>query len=162
MDLKTQYQRKFLKKADDMADPETIKAAYAKLEKMPVSTQKDADAWLEAWSEVMSAVQEKSSRAYFAMTRNTKDEKAGKDYEHIAGTVMPLVGELDESMKKRFMSLPEKWIPKNYAIARMNVQWAVELFRKENLPLLSEEMMLKSQYQKISGGWETEFDGEKV
>ncbi len=145
-----------------MADPETIKKAYARLEKMPVETQKDAAAWLEAWSEVMSAVQEKSTRAYFAMTRDTKDEQAGKDYEHIAGVVTPLVGELDESMKKRFMALPEAWIPENYAIARKNVQWAVELFRKENLPLLSEEMILKSQYQKISGGWQTEFDGETV
>jgi oligoendopeptidase F len=162
MDLETKYPRKFLSKDDDMGNPDTIKAAYARLEKMPVGTREEAEAWLDAWSEVMSAVQEKGSRAYFAMTRDTKDEAASKEYEHIAGTVMPLVGELDESMKKRFMALPESWTPKNHAIARMNIQWAVELFRRENLPLLSEEMMLKSQYQKISGGWETEFDGKKV
>jgi len=145
-----------------MENPGTIRAAYARLEEMPMETEAATAEWLDAWSEVMSAVQEKGSKAYFAMTRNTKDEAAGKAYEHIASVVMPLVGELDESMKKRFMALPEKWIPKNYAIARMNVQWAVEIFRKENLPLLSEEMMLKSQYQKISGGWETDFDGKKV
>jgi oligoendopeptidase F len=162
MDLVTVYPRKYLSFKDDMADPETIKAVYARLEKMPVKTQKDAAAWLEAWSEVMSAIGEKYSKAYFAMTRNTKDEAVGKEYERLASKVIPLMSELDESMKKRFMALPVKWIPKNYAIARMNVQWAVELFRKENLALLSDEMLLKSQYQKISGGWETEFDGKKV
>ncbi len=162
MDLETKYGRKFLSQDDDMGKPETIKATYARLEKMPVATRKDAEAWLEAWSEVMSAVQEKLSRAYFAMTRNTKDEAAMKEYERLAGEVMPLVGELDDAMKKRFMSLPEEWTPKDFGIARQNIRWAVELYRKENLPLLSEEMLLKSQYQKMSGGWETEFQGERV
>ncbi len=162
MDLETVYGRKFLSQGDDMGKPDTIRAAYARLEEMPVATQLEGETWLEAWSEVMSAVQEKQSRAYFAMTRDTKDQAAGKEYERIASQVMPLVGELDESMKKRFMSLPEDWTPKDFGIARKNIQWALELFRKENLPLLAEEMILKSQYQKISGGWETEFDGKKV
>jgi oligoendopeptidase F len=162
MDLETKYQREFLSKDDDMGKPDTIKAAYARLEKMPVETEADAAKWLDAWSEVMSAVQKKQSRAYFAMTRDTRDESAMKEYERLANEVAPLVGELDESMKKRFLALPEAWIPGNFAIARKNIQWALELFRKENLPLLSEETILKSQYQKISGGWETEFDGKKV
>ncbi len=162
MDLETKYPRKFLKDSEDMGNPATIKAAYARLEKMPVETEAAAAQWLDAWSEVMSAIMEKHSRAYFAMTRNTKDEAAGKEFERIASEVMPLMSELDDSMKRRFLSLPKSWTPKNFAIARENTKWAVELYRKENLSLLSEEMILKSQYQKISGGWITEFDGKKM
>ena len=162
MDLKTQYSRTFLSADDDMGDPETIKKAYAKLETLPVETKEQATAWMDAWNDIMSAISETMVRVYFDMTKNTKDEVAAKEYGRLANEVMPLAEELDEAMKKRFLALPEDWVPKEYDIARKNIQWAVELFRKENLPLASEDMELRQQYQQISGGWETEFEGKKV
>jgi len=162
MDLKTQYSRRYFLPEDDFSDPETIRKAYARLEEMPVDTQDQAAEWLEAWNEVMSAISERVARAYFDMTSNTKDPDAAKEYGRLANEVIPLSEELDESMKKRFLSLPEDWVPKEYAIARKNAQWAIELFTKENLPLLSKEMEFRQRYQQISGGWETEFDGKKV
>ena len=145
-----------------MGDPETIKKAYARLERLPVDTQEQAAAWMDVWNEIMSAIGEKMVRVYFDMTKNTKDEVAAAEYGRLANEVMPLAEELDEAMKKRFLALPEDWVPKEYDIARENIQWAVKLFRKENLPLSSEDMKFRQQYQQISGGWETEFDGKKV
>ena len=162
MDLKTRYSRKFLNKDDDMGDPETIRGAYARLEALPVDTREQSAEWLDAWNEIMSAVGEKMARVYFDMTKNTKDKEAAAEYSRLANEVIPVVEELDEAMKKRFLGLPEDWVPKEYAIARQNIQWAVELFRKENLPLISEDMQFRQEYQQITGGWETEFEGEKV
>ncbi len=162
MDLKTQYSRAFLNLDDDMGDPETIKKAYAKLENLPVDTKEQAAAWLDVWNEIMSAIGERMARVYFDMTKNTKDEDAAKEYGRLANEVMPLAEELDEAMKKRFLALPKDWVPKEYDIARQNIQLAVELFRKENLPLISKEMNFRQEYQQISGAWETEFEGKKV
>ena len=162
MDLKTQYSRAFLSLDDDMGNPETIKTAYARLEELPVDTQEQAAAWMDAWNEIMSAVSEKKARIYFDITKDTKDEAAAKEYGRLANEVMPVVGELDEAMKKRFLALPKDWVPEEYAIALQNAQWAVELFCKENLPLISKDMEFRQEFQQISGAWETEFEGKKV
>ncbi len=145
-----------------MGDTENVKKAYARLKALPVDTREQAQEWMDAWNEIMSAISERMARAYFDMTRDTKNESAAKEYGRLANEIMPLSEELDEAMKKRFLGFPEDWVPKDYAIARKNIQWQVELFRKENLPLQSKDMELRQQYQQISGGWETEFEGKKV
>jgi len=162
MDLKTQYSREFLNANDDMGDPETIKNAYAKLESLPVDSQEQAAEWMDAWNEIMSAISEKGAKNYFDMTKDTKDEVAAEEYGRIANEVIPLAEELDEAMKKRFLALPKDWVPKEYDIARQNIQMAVDIFSKDNLPLNSKDMEFRQQYQQISGGWETVFEGKKV
>ena len=137
MDLKTEYPRKFLNVGEDLGDPETVKQAYARLESLPVDTKEQAAEWMDAWNEIMSAISEKLARVYFDMTMDTRDETAAKEYGRLANEIMPLSEELDEAMKKRFLSFPEDWVPAEYNIARQNIQWAVETFRKENLPLPS-------------------------
>ena len=104
MDLTTQYSRNFLNLDDDMGNPETIKKAYAKLKDLPVDTKEQAADWLDAWNEIKSASEEKLVRANFAMKKNTKDEAASKEYERLANEVIPIVEELDGSMKNQFLA----------------------------------------------------------
>ena len=162
MDLTTQYSRNFLNLDDDMGNPETIKKAYAKLKDLPVDTKEQAADWLDAWNEIKSASEEKLVRANFAMKKNTKDEAASKEYERLANEVIPIVEELDGSMKNQFLAFSEDWIPKDYDIVRQNLKMAVDVFRKKNLPLESEEMILIQKYHQIRGCWQTEFEGKTV
>lgn len=161
MDIYKQYPRQFLELDDDMGNKETIKAAYEKLAGVAVNSKEDAWKWMEAWSEISSATSEIQDRTYFNMTRDVNNEEIGAEFNRIVQEVIPLVEELDEKAKQTFLSFPDDWVPQDFIIARMNSQWDVELFKEENLPLISNDMLMRKEYQKISGSWETEFDGEK-
>ncbi len=102
------------------------------------------------------------ARAYFEFTRNTGNKEAEAEYERLAGEVIPLMEELDDKAKRRLLEMPEEWLPMDFKIARKEAEWSVELFRESNLPLITEDIKYKQQYQKISSEWATEFDGKKM
>ena len=162
MDLSKTYSREFLAPETGMGGPEQIRAAYAQLAEMPVDTQEQAAQWSSAWDEVAAAISQVVAKAYFATTRDTRDEKAEAEFKRLAEEVIPLSQELDEKAKRRFLAFPLEWIPEELKIARINAEWAVELFREENLPLITEIINLETEYDKISGAWQTEYDGKKV
>lgn len=160
MELDKVYPRTFLGAEEYLGDPETIRSAYSRLETLPVDSEETVERWCGVWSEITSAISEVEARAYFEITRDTRNKEAQAEYERLINEVMPLEEELDEKAKKRFLSIPDELVPEELDIARKNAQWAVELFREENLPLISENMKLRNNYQNISSEWETEFEGE--
>jgi oligoendopeptidase F len=162
MDIYKEYPRRFLAPADDLGNPDTVRTAYAKLETLEIDTEEKANAWSDAWNEVQSAVSEVIARAYFAATRDTSDKEAEAEYGRLADEIIPLREELDEKAKRRFLEIPEEWVPDNLGIARQEAKWAVELFRESNLPLITENIKYRQQYQKITSEWITEFDGKKL
>ena len=162
MDIYKEYARSFLGADDDLGDPADIKRAYERLEEMPVSTQEAAEEWLDAWAEVQSAIAEVVSRTHFATTRNTRDEEAEAEFKRVSEEVIPLASQLDEKAKRKLLSLPAGWIPAEMGEVRKSAEWAVELFREENLPLVTKEIQLSLEYQKIAGEWATEFDGQRL
>ncbi|UCE26151.1 MAG: M3 family oligoendopeptidase [Candidatus Coatesbacteria bacterium] len=162
MDIYKEYGRSFLGADDDFGNPAVIEAAYERLEGMPVNTREEAEEWLDAWAEVQSAVAEVVSRAYFATARNTRDAEAEAEYRRVSEEVIPLSRQLDEKAKRKFLSLPADWVPAEMAITRKNAEWAVELFREKNLPLVTKEIQLSLKYDKIAGEWATDFDGRRL
>lgn len=162
MEIDKQYRRAFLNESDNLADPEIVKKSYASLAEMPVDTKERADAWCAAWQEVQSAVGEVIARVYFAYTRNTADKEAEAEYGRLGAEIIPLAEELDEKAKRRFISMPDEWVPESLAVPRMKAKMSLEMFAEANLPLMTENIKVRQQYQKISSEWATEFDGKKV
>jgi oligoendopeptidase F len=162
MDLKKSYPRRFLKKGEDMGNPKTIKGAYARLAKLPLGSKGDVAKFCEVWGEVVSAISEVHARAYWGVTVDTRDKKAEKEYARVAEKVLPLQEKLDDAVKKRFLKMPKVWVPKDLGVFRDKADWAVKLFRESNLQLLSENVKLANQYQKMVSEWQTDFDGKKL
>lgn len=162
MDIYREYGREFLSPDENMGEVDVIRSAYKRLNNLKTDSEKDIEKWTHAWSEILSAISEKNVRAYFSMTRDTRDKSAEEEFTRLANEVIPLVEELDEVAKKRFVSLPEEWVPDKLSIAKKKAEWQIEIYRKENLPLISKNINLQKEYNKITGGWETEFEGETV
>jgi len=162
MDIHRTYKRNFLRKNDDVGDPGVIRSIYKRLMGLDISSGEDADKWITAWSEMNSAEHEVMTKAYFATTKDTRDEKAEKELTRLADEVVPLALKLDEDAKKRFVKLPEEWLPEDLSIMRERQKWAIEIYREENLPLITKDIKLEKDFNKITGAWITEFDGKKV
>ncbi|KYK30929.1 MAG: hypothetical protein AYK23_04280 [Candidatus Proteinoplasmatales archaeon SG8-5] len=162
MDIYEEYPRAFLAPEDDMGAVETVKKVYQRLDSLPTGTKEEAEAWCDAWSEVRSAISEVVDRNYFAYTRNTADKEAEAEYERLANEIIPLMEELDDPQKKRFVGIPDEWVRPGLMVPREKSRMSLEIYREENLPLITENIKIRKDYQKITSEWVTEFDGKKL
>ncbi|MFH0815465.1 MAG: M3 family oligoendopeptidase [Methanobacteriota archaeon] len=161
MDLKKKYPRKFLKKGENMGNPKAIRAAYSRLDKMPMGDKMETARFCEAWGEAVSGIFEVFARSYWAVTTDTRDKKAEKEYSRLAEEVIPLQEELDDKVKRRLLKAKKEWVPKDLAVFRTKAEWAVKLYREENLPRVGENIKLANEYQRLVSEWQTEFDGKR-
>jgi oligoendopeptidase F len=162
MDLKKRYPRSFLKNGENMGDPKTIRAAYSRLGKLPMGSKAETARFCDAWGELISGIFEVFARSYWAVTTDTRDKTAEKEYARLAMQVIPLQEELDDAVKRRLLKVKREWVPKDLAVFRTKADWAVKLYREENLPRLSENIKLANEYQKMVSEWQTDFDGKKL
>jgi len=162
MDLKKRYPRSFLKKGENMGNPATIRAAYKRLERLPMGNKSETAKFCEAWGELISGIFEVFARSYWTVTTDTRNKKAEKEYARLAVQVIPLQEELDDAVKRRLLKVKNEWVPKDLAVFRTKAEWAVKLFKEENLPRLSENIKLANEYQKMVSEWQIDFDGKKL
>ncbi|MDB6078872.1 MAG: Peptidase family [Akkermansiaceae bacterium] len=112
----------------------------------------DLEAWLLAWNELTSAVEEESSRRFIAMCCNTGDPAAEKSYLDFVANIDPHLKSRQFRLEKLFIACPDlAGLPSpDYDVLIRGVRNSVELFREENIPLEVEEQLLAQQYQKLS------------
>ena len=122
----------------------------------------DADtgeAWLSDWSDLAKMVWELYSRLHVATTVNTADEDAEKRFQRFLSEIYPEFMKADNALNKKL--LESGVAPEGFEVALKNIRADVELFRNENVPLLSEETILSQEYDKISGAQTVTWDGEE-
>jgi oligoendopeptidase F len=117
------------------------------------------DQWLRDWSTISSALWEAFSRINVATTVDTNDEEAEALKKNFMATIFP------EYQKNNFM-LNKKLVdsgivPDGMEIPLRDVRASMQIFREENLPLMTEMSDLATQYNRISGAQTVEWEGEE-
>lgn len=146
-------------------DPDNQKAVtelFKNLLMREIPNSRDAlRQWVMDWSEVNSVLGEVSCRRYVAMTCNTKDENAAKDYASFVENIQPIIIDYDDKLNKKLMAHPAKDLLKNeFGEWIKGVQVSLDLFSPDNISLETEENKEIQAYQKITGGMSVVFDGE--
>lgn len=146
----------------DVDNTEKVEALFKALYEEEIPNSKEAlRAWIMKWSELGSVLNEVNCRRYVAMTCNTADEKAAKDYESFVENVDPISSEYDDKLNKKLMAHPAKDLLKDeFGVWFKSIQVSLDLFSPDNIPLETEEVKAIQAYQKITGGMSVEFDGK--
>ena len=117
--------------------------------------------WIMDWSELNSVLGEVSCRRYVAMTCDTTDEKAAKEYTDFVENIQPVINEYDDKLNKKLMAHPAKdSLKSEFGEWFKGVQVSLDLFSPDNIPLETEENKEIQAYQKITGGMSVEFEGK--
>jgi oligoendopeptidase F len=114
--------------------------------------------WLKDWSAIVVA--EAYQRMYVAITVDTTDQQASERYNAFLEDVYPNAQALDNALKSRLLESGLQ--PDGFAQVLKNLRAEAEVFRTENLPLLSQELSLSSEYDKIVGAQTVEWMGKEV
>jgi oligoendopeptidase F len=120
----------------------------------------DLSAWLGDWSHLAKMMYETFQRLYVATTVNTTDAEAEKRYTTFLDEVQPRARAADQKLKEKLLASGMQ--PDGFEIPLRNMRAEAALFRQENLPLLSEELKLSSEYSKITGSQMVEWQGKEI
>ena len=117
-------------------------------------------AWLADWSQLRQVWYEVYQRLYVAVTVNTSDVEAEQNYTHFLEDIYPAVQAAEQNVKGKLVQSGLE--PAAFQIPLRNLRSEVSLYRQSNLPLLSEELRLGAQYDKIAGAQSVEWEGQEL
>lgn len=117
-------------------------------------------AWLADWSHLSARILETYQRLYVATTVNTADQEALAGYETFLDQVYPAYQAAEQELKEKLLASGIK--PEQFEIPLRNMRTQADLFCEDNLSLLSEELKLCTEYDKIIGAQTVEWNGKEI
>ncbi|MFO7942878.1 MAG: M3 family oligoendopeptidase [Anaerolineales bacterium] len=122
--------------------------------------QGNVEEWLQDWSSLRELISERYARLQLATSLDTRDEEAEKSFHVFLEEVYPPVEAADQVLKEKLLA--SGLTPDGMEIPLKKMRIQAELFREENLPLLTEERKLGLQYNKVFGAQSVEWEGEEL
>lgn len=135
-----------------------VEALYRAVLDTPVESG-DAEQWLSMWSRLEEIVEEAGTRAMVAYTCDTADPAKEQENLHWSAEIFPRVAELQVLLAKRLLSLG--YTSPDLETVLRGMRTDIEIFREENVPLFTQLEELVSEYQKITGGLDVDWEGER-
>ena len=123
-------------------------------------TEETLDQWMEDWSDLRKLVDERYARLSLATELDTTDEEAEKKYHDFLENIYPATQSADQKLKEKLLS--SSLVPEGMDLILKKMRTEADLFCEENLPLMTEESKLGTQYSKILGAQTIEWEGEEL
>ncbi len=116
--------------------------------------------WLADWSRLSELLHETQQRLHVATTVNTVDTEAERRYKNFLDTIYPASEAAEQKLKEKLLSSGLE--PSGFEIQLRDMRAEAEIFREANLPLLTEERKLETEYNKVMGAQTVVWEGREV
>lgn len=116
--------------------------------------------WLQQWSDLATVIDEAAADVYRRVTENTADEEAAARYRHWVQEILPAWERAEQALRRKWLAVPGYEPTPETATLYRRFRVEAELFRDENVPILSELRLLDKQYDEIVGGLTFDWEGE--
>jgi oligoendopeptidase F len=116
--------------------------------------------WLSDWTRINDLVSERYARLNVGVTVDTNDAEAEKHYNAFLDEIYPPFQAAEQRLKQKLLESGLE--PAGFEVPLRKMQVEAEIFREANLPLLSEERKLASQYNKIIGAQTVSWEGQEL
>lgn len=129
-----------------------------------VNSERSLKNWLLDRSLLNSILEEDMAWRYIRMTCNTHDQEASERYRLFVESIEPEVSVWQNKLDLKLLSLPYfKTLDfPGFDIYRKFTQKDVEIFREENVPLMSQIQLKAQDYAAISGAMTIEWEGKEL
>ncbi|MGH7920002.1 MAG: M3 family oligoendopeptidase [Candidatus Dormibacteraceae bacterium] len=139
------------------ADWPALQPYFDELAERPLD---DPETWLRDWSELEKLVGEAAALAEIAYTTNTGS--AAKEQAHLRWS-SEIAPQADEQQVRLAERLVERgYVPQGLEVTVRSFRNRIELFKKENVPLLAEEARDRAAYQRLAGQMLADWEGERL
>jgi oligoendopeptidase F len=131
---------------------------FTQLDAQPL-TSRNIQGWLTMWTHLNSLLDEMEARMYIATSLDTEDEEVQNKYDKYLDEVYPAWKSADQKLMEHLLTSGLE--PEGYSIPLRNLRAESELFREDNLTLISAEKKLGKKYERIIGAQTVEWEGEE-
>uniref|UniRef100_F4C6F2 Oligoendopeptidase, M3 family n=1 Tax=Sphingobacterium sp. (strain 21) TaxID=743722 RepID=F4C6F2_SPHS2 len=141
---------------------ENLNPLFQDLQNRSIDSKEALEQWMLDRSELEAVLEEDFAWRYIRMTCDTTDEKLLQDFQYFATEIEPKIAPIANLLNKKLIESPfvKELDQEKYFIYLRGVKKALEIFREENIPLLTELQVEQQKYQSITGNMEVEFDGK--
>lgn len=129
------------------------------LAKRPLSPA-TLESWMMDWSDLNRLVSEIFARLWVATTINTADQEAKRHFMAFLDDIFTPWQAANQTLKQQLLDSGLQ--PAGFEIPLRNMRVEAEIFREQNLPLLSEEKKLVNEYEEIIGAQTVVWEGREV
>lgn len=118
------------------------------------------DSWLADWSRIAELIYETYQRHYVAITIDTTNEAAKKRHDYFVDEIQPRVQAAEQKLKEKLIASGLE--PVGFEIPLRNLRAQAEIYHPDNLPLLSQELKLNAQYDRLIGEQTISWKGKEI
>lgn len=157
--------RGFLPETFTVTTWEELKPYLDKLVKQPIDSAAALKLWLRNRSELESVLSENMGWRYIRMTCFTENEEYSKSYQDFVQNIQPPAAPYSDLLNKKALESPylkELEHVAGYDMMIRNLKKEVELFRDENIPLMTEITTETQKYATLSGAMTIELNGQEL
>jgi oligoendopeptidase F len=132
---------------------ETLEPLYIELHDRAINSVEELELWMHDRSELEAALEEDFAWRYIRMTCDTNNEEPLANFQYFATEIEPKIAPYSNNLNKKLVDSEffDELNGDKYFVYLRGVKKALELFREENIPLLTEVQVEQQKYQSISG-----------
>lgn len=123
-------------------------------------TEENIEQWLLDWTRLSDLMIEAHARRSLAVSLNTTDTQAEAVFNAYLDEIYPASQAANQKLKEKLLSGGLN--PAGFEVPLRKMRAESDLYCPENLPLLSQEHKLVSQYNKMVGAQSVNWEGEEL
>ncbi|HWV71776.1 MAG TPA: M3 family oligoendopeptidase [Pseudosphingobacterium sp.] len=142
---------------------ENLNPLFENLLNRSINSVEELTQWMQDRSELEAVLEEDFAWRYIRMTCDTADEKLLQDFQYFATEIEPKIAPINNELNKKLVHSPytAKLDQEKYFVYLRSVNKALEIFREDNVPLLTEIQVEQQKYQSITGDMGITFENQQ-
>jgi oligoendopeptidase F len=132
---------------------ETLEPILNELLERDLSNVQELEQWLRDKSELEAALEEDFAWRYIKMSCDTTNESLVQDFQYFATEIEPKISPIANKLNQKFNDSPfiDELDHDKYFVFIRAIKKAIELYRDENVALLTNLQVAQQRYQSITG-----------
>lgn len=156
-------ERVFVPKDINLGEWIQIEPLFIELRDRTIESAQELEKWLTDWSELDSCLWDEKLRRENANNSQTDDPEREKQFTFFVENIVPKAKPFWHQLKQKYSGCPYRSSldAKQYAIFNRNIEADLRTFKEINIPLSTEDNVLRQKYAKIYGAMTVEVDGKE-
>ncbi len=119
--------------------------------------------WLIKRSELESVIEEEKAWRYIKLSCDTGNKKLEEEFNRFTAEIEPHIHkQINKLDKKLIAACKNLEIPASFNVFIRSIKQGLEIFREENIPLLSELEIEEQQYSAVAGAMTIDYKGDVI
>ncbi|QRR02805.1 M3 family oligoendopeptidase [Dyadobacter sandarakinus] len=164
IDIPSRNRRVFIGEEFDLKKWEDLEPFFENLKNRGINSAEELQQWFADRSEIESYLSENFAWRYIRQTCDTANTGLINALQFFITEIQPKLAEYGNALDKKVVDSPflKDLQEPGYAVTLRGMKKAIEIFREENIPLITEMQTEERKYGAIAGAMTVTLDGEEM